>query len=136
MFFKARDWAVTDIIRKKLESLAAPETLEFRVGSQVMLVKNLSSIRLVNGSLGLVTAFKSDPKTGKSLPVVAFAGTNRSPPQTLVVELADFDVEDHGKLLARRTQIPLILAWAISIHVSLNGVWAWHFNRFYFNLFN
>lgn len=182
---------------KLLSNFLAPESLDLKVGAQVMLVKNIDE-NLVNGSLGKVLDFickdtymsyakleeyrsisdkelidyfntKPSSKFGKDkkkfpeleesvfefmndyqeeeiennpelkefikrkqelmkifqssstnnkLPLVKFLTPDGSS-RTMLLEPEEWTVEDHEQQpLVSRTQIPLILAWAISIHKS------------------
>ncbi|KAG2204550.1 hypothetical protein INT47_012609 [Mucor saturninus] len=102
-----------------LISCMAPKKLTLKVGCQVMLIKNLTPT-LVNGSVGIVTSFGKNKENGRELPVVKFANG-----ETKVLDSEDWRVEVGGKYKACRTQIPLILAWAISIHKSQGQTIDW-----------
>ncbi|XP_041805675.1 ATP-dependent DNA helicase PIF1 [Chelmon rostratus] len=85
--------------------------IQLKVGAQVMLTKNLDVARgLVNGARGVVVAFES----GKhGLPRVRFlCGVT----ETLKPERWVF--KSGGGIHLSRQQLPLKLAWAISIHKS------------------
>ena len=80
-------------------------TLELRVGAQVMLIYNLDpEAGLVNGSRGIVEGFSG------SNPLVLFKGHSAA----ISVPEASWESDDVDGL--KRSQIPLILAYAITIH--------------------
>ncbi|XP_047446634.1 ATP-dependent DNA helicase PIF1 [Mugil cephalus] len=85
--------------------------IQLKVGAQVMLTKNLDVGRgLVNGARGVVVAFDSG-KNG--LPRVRFlCGT------TEVLKPERWVFKSGGGIHLSRQQLPLKLAWAISIHKS------------------
>lgn len=116
-FFKAIDWEDKNY-RGRLEILVkdclAPEILELKRGCQVMLIKNLTKEelvgKLVNGSQGIVVDFNY-----KNKPIVKF--TNGMQEVIEEVEWTD-ETPIYHTVRARRTQIPLVLSWAITIHKS------------------
>jgi hypothetical protein len=96
------------------KSCLAPEKLRLKKGARVMCVKNNFDQGYVNGTLGVVIScgYGVDP-------VIRTASTPDYPDGRLVtIELADWTIEDDGKVLAQITQYPLRLAWAITIHKS------------------
>lgn len=98
------------------DSLPVPETLELKVGARVMALKNDPSKRWVNGSLGTVTALAADSVT------VKFDHSGRSGD----VAAASWETMRYGwdeakdapttEVTGAYTQIPLTLAWAVTIH--------------------
>lgn len=73
--YQAFDYADPGYIGE-LDSVMAPKELILKKGTQVMLVRNLSST-LVNGSVGKVIGFQDrndDKPFPKKLPVVSFLG--------------------------------------------------------------
>ena len=90
-----------------------PDTtvVTLKVGAQVMLTKNIDiAKKLVNGARGVVVGFTN---AQQPLPVVYFlSGTKKS------VELEKYTVKIFCDVTAIRKQLPLKLAWAISIHKS------------------
>ncbi|OFW80626.1 MAG: hypothetical protein A2887_00505 [Alphaproteobacteria bacterium RIFCSPLOWO2_01_FULL_40_26] len=94
----------------------AAETLKLKVGAQVMMIKNTYQKEgVINGSLGIVRDFS--PR--KSYPLVEF--TNG---KILTISSEEWLIEkfDEEKKLviteAGMLQVPLILAWAMTIHKS------------------
>jgi len=107
----------------------APERLQLKIGAQVMLLKNIDPEGgLVNGSRGVILSFQvnEDPDVGMlgSFPVVKFETNNGD--KELMVYPEEFTIEGQGKVLAKRLQVPLRLAYAITIHkcqgMTLNKV--------------
>ncbi len=89
------------------KGLLTPETLRLKKGAAVMFVKNNFEEGYVNGTLGVVEGFAED------LPVVrTFSG------KKITVSGAVWEIMENGKMLASAEQLPLRLAWAITIHKS------------------
>jgi len=87
----------------------SPETLYLKIGAVVMFTKNNPKERFANGTLGIVEAF--DAMSG--YPIIAARNGVR-----VTVEPMDWTVEENGKVRARIAQLPLRLAWAITVHKS------------------
>ncbi|KAH1166023.1 ATP-dependent DNA helicase PIF1-like isoform X1 [Mauremys mutica] len=85
--------------------------IQLKPGAQVILTKNLDVSRgLVNGARGVVVEFETE---GKGLPRVRFlCGV------TEVIRLERWVFKGPSGIYLSRQQLPLKLAWAISIHKS------------------
>ncbi len=94
-------------------SVRAPEELTLKKHAKVMFVKNNFDMGYINGSLGEVIGFEEDDEFGLLPKVKMTDGT------TLLVEPETWSIENEaGKVIASFQQIPLRLAWAITIHKS------------------
>eukprot|EP00588_Corethron_pennatum_P012596 CAMPEP_0194276560 /NCGR_PEP_ID=MMETSP0169-20130528/9118_2 /TAXON_ID=218684 /ORGANISM="Corethron pennatum, Strain L29A3" /LENGTH=637 /DNA_ID=CAMNT_0039020301 /DNA_START=117 /DNA_END=2030 /DNA_ORIENTATION=- len=102
---------MTESLRKEM-----PDEVSLKVGAQVMLTRNKDLQRnLVNGSRGVVVSIDRSADGSTCVPLVRFdcGATVRVPP----VESTRYDPEGGGGCLVR-TQVPLRLAWAATIHKS------------------
>lgn len=114
--FKAKFDGRPDKIEFLKKNCLAPENLVLKVGSQVMMLRNTYAKEgVINGSIGVVRSFDNR----KGYPVVEFMNGSliTITPEEWCVEKFN---EDTAKLEveAMMKQIPLILAWAITVHKS------------------
>ncbi len=102
------------LVEALIKSCLAPQNLRLKKGARVMCVKNNFEDGYVNGTLGVVLScgYGVDPVI-QSAPTPDFPQGRR-----LTIELADWTIEDDGRVLAQITQYPLRLAWAITVHKS------------------
>lgn len=90
-------------------SVMAPAVLKLKKGAFVMAVKNSPEKKYVNGSLGIVIDF--EPVT--NYPTVEFKNG-----KVVTMTPDTWELRDGDKKRAGITQIPLRLAWAITVHKS------------------
>ncbi len=104
MSSKGKDSLVEGLMRGCL----SPETLELKEGAAVMFTKNSPQGRFVNGTLGIVSGWGAD-----GLPIVKTKDGLR-----ISTEPMEWQVEEQGKVKASVSQIPLRLAYAMTVHKS------------------
>lgn len=85
----------------------SPESLALKEGARVMFTKNNPAAGFANGTLGVVVGFDH------GAPAVETRENG-----TISVEPMEWAVEENGKVRAKITQLPLRLAWAITVHKS------------------
>lgn len=89
----------------------APKNLVLKIGAQVMFVKNKFAddrVIYVNGSMGKIIGFD-----GENFPIVELTSGSE-----VVAKPDAWTVDDDETILAKITQIPLRLAWAITVYKS------------------
>lgn len=88
----------------------APEILRLKIGAEVMFIKNDPLGRYVNGTRGVIVGFEKDED---AYPIVKTFDR-----RTITAEIDEWILEDGQRVLAKLLQIPLRLAWAMTIHKS------------------
>lgn len=89
------------------------EDFEYKVGALVMFTKNNEEMGYCNGSTGIVTGVYTDDEHGL-IPVVKLTTGG----QIMVTPESWAILDESGEEIASVVQIPLRLAWAITIHKS------------------
>lgn len=106
--FHSRSTGAQKEIADLSRNCMAPDIIDLKVGAQVMYLVNAVELNLVNGSRGVVTDFRN------GMPLVQFAGRS----EALVVMPFTWEKTLGREVVATRSQLPLKLAWAITIHKS------------------
>lgn len=99
------------------EHCLARPTVTLAVGAKVMLLVNLDpKEKLINGSCGEVIGFHGEGLL--VLPKVRFRVTHESGTETItrIVKMYSWRYEVKNQVIADYSQIPFMLAWAITIH--------------------
>ena len=104
MSSKGKDSLVEGLIRGCL----SPEVLELKEGAAVMFTKNSPQGRFVNGTLGVVTGWDASGQ-----PIVTTKDGLK-----VATEPMEWQLEEQGKVKASIAQIPLRLAYAMTVHKS------------------
>lgn len=108
-FFRAQtkgEKALTDILKR---SVLTQDDMAVRVGAKVMFVKNNPDKDFINGTLGEVIDY-----TSLGFPLVKTLDGNKITATTEEWTITN----ENGQTLASYIQIPLRLAWAITVHKS------------------
>ncbi|KAA3615082.1 MAG: helicase [Calditrichaeota bacterium] len=107
--FKAVTKGNKKLIESLKKSVLADENLQLKKFAKIMFVKNNYDKGFVNGTLGQIIDFSDD-----NFPIV-----KTYEEKNILVEPEEWSMEnDIGKNLASFSQLPIRLAWAITIHKS------------------
>lgn len=125
-YFKAvalGEKAMLDALKK---GVRAAEELVLKVGAKVMFIKNNASLDVYNGTMGEVVGFLSNdddgsiaPRDGKQIGTHNYPVVRLNSGREVVAEPEEWQIENpKGEILATYSQVPLCLAWAITVHKS------------------
>ncbi len=107
--FKMTGRGAKALIEGLVRTCLSPDTLELKLESMVMCTKNNFEKGYVNGTLGRIVDF--DRTEGWPI-IETFDG------RRITLEPVSWEVVEDGKVRASIEQIPLRLAWAITVHKS------------------
>jgi hypothetical protein len=107
--FKSSGKGNKTLLETLKQTVLCPTDLELKIGAKVMFIKNNFDKEVVNGTLGTVTDISES-----GWPMVKCTNGNivEAEPETWKVE------DENGKTLAQYEQVPLRLAYAITVHKS------------------
>lgn len=105
--YDMRSKGKSHLVETLKKNILAPEILRLKKNAVVMFVKNNFETGYSNGTLGTVEDFDDDT------PIVrTFDG------RAIAVSPVEWEIKEEEKTLALVSQLPLRLAWAITIHKS------------------
>jgi hypothetical protein len=96
-------------VEQLMRGCLSPEVLELKIGAVVMCTRNNPERGYANGTLGTVVQFSA----AEGYPVIK-TRTGR----TMTVEPMEWAMEDGEHVTASIEQVPLRLAWAMTVHKS------------------
>lgn len=91
------------------KSCLAPEILQLKKGASVMCIKNSADKKYVNGSLGVVVGFEK---------LTDYPEVELTSGRKVTIKPDSWELIDGDKRRASLSQLPLRLAWAITVHKS------------------
>ena len=100
-----------NLVEQLKRGCLSPENLELKKGAIVMFTKNNLQKGFVNGTMGTVMGF--DQYENENYPIVK---TRKG--RQLTVEPMEWTIEENGEAVAKIQQVPLRLAWAMTVHKS------------------
>lgn len=98
-----------NIVKSLKEDCISPEILNLKIGAWVIFTRNNPEMGFFNGTAGMVKNYNKE----SGYPVVELHDG-----QKITVKPMDWTFEENNIVMAKITQIPLRLAWAITVHKS------------------
>ena len=111
--FRATKKGNTKLLEVFEKSLIVKDNLKLKVGAKVMFLKNNHDMGVMNGSLGRILDFVPDD-TGMKWPLVELSNKRK-----VIAEPEKWSINNEtGSAIVSFEQVPLRLAWAITVHKS------------------
>ena len=107
--FTMKEYGRDVLVEQLKRGCLSPEQLKLKKGALVMFTKNNFEYGFVNGTLGTVIGFYGENK----YPIIK---TKQG--KEVFTELMDWTIGEDGEVVAGIKQIPLRLAWAMTVHKS------------------
>lgn len=98
-----------EVVAALIKSCLAPQKLVLKKNAQVMFVKNNFDKGYINGTRGRVIGFDQE----NNLPIIETLSGRQ-----ILAEPATWTIEENDREVAKINQLPLRLAWAITVHKS------------------
>jgi len=109
--FEMTYYGPEDLVNFLKKSCLAPEELKLKEGASVMFVKNNFDNGYVNGTLGKVIGFENNDE---NYPIIEIKSGEKIIANPVIWRIYD----ENENTIASIKQIPLRLAWAITVHKS------------------
>lgn len=107
--FRMTSKGTKPLVEGLVRTCLSPDTLELKEEAMVMCTKNNFEAGYVNGTMGRIIGFSG----GEGWPIIKTPAGRE-----LTIKPASWEVVEDGKIRASIEQIPLRLAWAITVHKS------------------
>lgn len=112
--FESYTFGEAPLVEVLKKNVRAYDVLYLKKGAKVMFVKNNAAEHVYNGTLGEVIDFVKSDDGERFLPKVRLDNG-----RTVLADTETWEMNDEeGMTLASFSQVPLVLAWAITVHKS------------------
>ena len=111
--FEMRSEGGKALVESLKRGCLSPETLTLKDGAAVMFTRNNFEHGYVNGTLGTVTGFAES-----GFPLVRLFNKGAGEGAMIEASPEEWRIDDRARTLAKIVQVPLRLAWAITVHKS------------------